>query len=325
MKRTWYIVLVSLAMFGCCRKGKDFQELRIAYVMAPGGTSHEAANKIKELVESNTDGKIHVRLYPNGALGNDRILTEGLLLGSQDLIITGTALVGWWAPEYGLIEAPFLFRDYEHLNKVLQGDVGKEIEQRIYEKCGLLFLGYLHRGPRYLTTTDRKIQTPDDLLGLKLRVPELPTYIKSWKMFGANPSPIPYSDMYMALKQGVVDGQENPLEVIYTSHLYEAQSYIMNTRHLIGFYVIAAGERFFSKFSEQHQQIISEAITEAVVYHNGIVESYELEYIRKLKEHGARFVDVNRHSFEKLAREKLPLEFSDTWKSGVFDRIVSIE
>ena len=324
--RLWGMIFLSLmTMYSCSVKKGSKQDLKIAYVMAPGGTSHEAAIKIGELVEKYTNGEIKTRLYPNGVLGNDRILVEGLSLGSQDIVIMGTAVIGWYTPEYGLIEAPFLFRDYDHLDKVLYGEIGKEIEQRIFDKCKLHFLAYFHRGSRYLTTTNTEIRTPEDLDGLKMRVPELPTYIKSWDIFGANPTPIAYSDMFMALKQGVVDGQENPLEVIYTSHLYETQSYVMNTRHLVGFYAVAVSDRFYKKYSQEHQNIIKKAVLEAASYQNGLVQEYEHEYKRKLEEHGVKFIDVDREAFEKLAKEKLPPEFKDSWEPGVFERIVNVK
>ncbi len=303
----------------------DKQELKIAYVMAAGGASHEAAIKIGELVEKYSEGQIKTRLYPNGVLGNDRILVEGLNLGSQDIVIMGTAVIGWYTPEYGLIEAPFLFRDYDHLDKVLYGDIGKEIEQGLYNKSKLHLIAYLHRGSRYLTTTNNEIRTPDDLKGLKMRVPELPIYVKSWDIFGANPTPIAYSDMFMALKQGVVDGQENPLEVIYTSHLFETQSYIMNTKHLVGFYAVAVSDRFYKKYSKEHQEIIKRAVSEAASYQNSLVQKYEDEYKRKLEEYGVKFIDVDRKAFEKLAKEKLPSEFKELWEPGLFERIVNVK
>lgn len=321
----WYLILLLLTLFACNGKKNNTPELKIAYVMAPGGASHEAALKIGELVEEYSGGQIKTRLYPNGILGNDRVLVEGLKLGSQDMVIMGTSVIGWYLPEYELIEAPFLFRDYNHLDKVLYGEIGKEIEQRLFEKCNIRFIAYLHRGSRYLTTTNTIIRKPEDLEGLKLRVPELPVYIKSWEIFGANPTPIAYSDMFMALKQAVADGQENPLEVIYTSHLYETQSYIMNTRHLIGFYAVAVSDRFYKKFSRKNCKIIEKAVLEAANYQNGLVQEYEDEYKKKLKEHGVLFIDVDREAFEKLSKERLPVEFKDAWEPGVFERIINVK
>ena len=319
----WSVVMIGLLAGNACSSSReDSRVLRIAYVMAPGGASHEAGLKIAELVEKYSDGRIAGRVYPNGVLGNDRILVEGLKLGSQDMVIIGTSAIGWYLPEYEFIEAPFLFRDYNHLDSVLYGDIGKEIEQRIYEKSGIHFLAYFHRGSRYLTTTNTVVRSPDDLKGLKMRVPELPVYIKSWEIFGANPTPIAYSDMFMALKQGVVDGQENPLEVIYTSHLYETQAYVMNTRHLVGFYEVAVGDRYFKKFSPEEQAIIERAIHEAAEFQNKLVDEYEAVYRAKLEESGVQFIDVDRGAFEKLAKEKLPVEFKESWELDVFERII---
>ena len=104
------------------------------------------------------------------------------------------------------------------------------------------------------------MKAPSDLEGLKLRVPALPVYIKSWKIFGANPTPLDYSDIFIALKQGVVEGQENPLEVIYSSHLYEVQKYVMNTKHLLSFYVLVIGDAFYEKYTPQEQEILLSAI-----------------------------------------------------------------
>jgi len=317
-----FIILSSCQNLGKYKKGES--ELKLAYVMAPGGAVHEGALEFARLVEKNTGGKTKVKIYPNGQLGNDRELNESMILGTVDMIITGPSVIGWYAPKYGIMEAPFMFRSYGHLEKVLNGDIGKEIESKL-EKFGIHFISYWLRGPRYLTTTDKIIKSPEDLKGLKLRVPELPTYIRSWKVFGANPTPLPYSDMFMALKQGVVDGQENPLEVIYTSHLYETQKYVMETKHLLSFYIFEAGDAFFKKFSPENQTIIIDAAKQAAVYQNNLMEEYEAAYKKKIKEHGTKFIQVDRPAFETLAIEVIPPYFEGKWKEGLFERIQNIK
>lgn len=317
------LVILSFSLFSCNyldKNKKGESELKVAYVMAPGGSVHEGALEFARLVEKNSNGKIKVKLYPNGQLGNDRELTESMILGSVDMILTGPSVIGWYAPEYGIMEAPFMFKSYDHLIQILKGDIGNDIEKKL-KKSGIHFISYWLRGPRYLTTTDKVIHSPPDLEGLKLRVPELPTYIRSWKVFGANPTPLPYSDMFMALKQGVVDGQENPLEVIYTSHLYETQKYIMETKHLLSFYIFAAGDPFYKKFSPENQNIIFNAAREAAIYQNRLMEEYEAEYRKNLMEFGTEFIEVDREAFEELAMEVIPPFFEGKWKSGIFDRI----
>jgi TRAP-type transport system periplasmic protein len=320
-----FLIIISIFILFSCSENKQYKEFRLAYVMAPGGTSHSAAEKFSELVYKRSGGKIRVKLYPNGILGNDRILVEGLRLRSIDMIIAGPSIIGWNAPQFSVIEAPFVFRSYEHMEKVMYGEIGKEIETAMYKQRKIHFLAFLHRGPRYLTTTNTIIQEPKDLQGLKLRVPELPIYIKSWRTFGANPTPLAYSDMFMALKQGVVDGQENPLEVIYTSHLYETQKYIMETKHLISFYVASIGDYFYEKFTDQEQHLLTEAIKDAAVYQNDLVIKYDAEFREKLIASGVEFIEVNMEAFEELAVETLPDLFRDRWAPNIYERIKAVK
>ena len=316
-------LFVALLFFSCSEK-KDYKEFYLAYSMSQGGTPHAAAEKFAELVEERSEGKIKVKLYPNRILGHERLLMEGLNLRSVDMVIPGPAIIGWYTPEYGVFEAPFIFRDYDHMDKVLNGEIGEEIKTAMYNRRKLHILSFFYRGPRYLTTTDKIIKTPDDLRGLKLRVPELSIYIKSWKVFGANPTPLAFSDVFMGLKQGVIDGQENPLEVIYSSHLHEIQKYAMKTEHLLSCYFVCVGDYFYKKFDEAEQKILQEAIVEASHYQNDLMIQYEAHYISELIKAGVEFVDVDKESFEKLALEKLPNIFPNDWAT-IYQRIRDVE
>ncbi|PXX21658.1 TRAP transporter substrate-binding protein [Arenibacter sp. ARW7G5Y1] len=320
------ILSIVCLTIGC----KNFQkeppnEFKLAYVMSPGGLAHKGALKFAELVKQRTNGEITVSLYPSGQLGGDRVLSEGLLLGSTDGILSGPSMIGWYAPQYSLIEAPFVFRDYDHLDKVMNGDIGTEISKSIEENFGINLVAQWYRGPRYLTTTNRKIYSPSDLDGIKLRVPELPTYIKSWKNFGANVTPVPYSDMFMALKLGVVEGQENPLEVIYTSNLYEVQEFVMETQHLISFYLFAVGPRFSKKYPPKIVKIIEGCAIDAGQYQNDLVVKYESVYRDKLIKKGMKFIPVDKNAFRELATKELPRQFKGKWKDGLYQRIGTIK
>lgn len=298
---------------------------RLAYVMSAGGVVHSGAEKFAEIVSEKTNGKVRMKLYPGSQLGNGRVLAEGLRLGIVDGVINGPAIVGWYAPKYGAIEAPFVFRDYSHLNKVMNGDVGDEIENLLKKRQQISMLSYWHRGPRYLTTGNKIVKTPPDLEGMKLRVPELPTYIKSWRIFGANTTPIPYSDMFMALKLGVVEGQENPLEVIYSENLHEVQNYVIETKHLLSFYIFSVGENFELKFDQSTQKIIMEALKVAREYQNKLLQDYEKKYRDMLKERGMEFINPNREAFRKLALTEFPQAFKGIWAEDLFKRIRKVE
>ena len=313
------VIMTSLA--GCAEK-RDEKIIRMAYVSGPTVLLHKAAEQFAERVAERSEGRLRVKLYPGGQLGDDRETVEGLKLRSIDMTVMGCALIGWYAPEYGLVEAPFVWRDYEHIDRVWRGEIGDDLRDTMRERAGVEMLHLWYRGPRYLTTTSKKIHTPEDLRGLKLRVPELEVYLKSWQTFGANTTPLPFTDMFMALKLGVVEGQENPLATIYGNNLHEVQKYIMETKHLIGFYVFCTGPYLDERFTAEEQKIILDAARDATEWHNQEVERAEAEYREKLSEAGVEFVPVDREAFLSLAKEKIPAQFEETWKPGLYRRIL---
>jgi len=296
-------------------------ELKLAYVMSPGGPAHEAAQYFAELVRRASGGKLTVKLFPSAQLGNDRELAEALMIGSVDLVLGGTAPIGWYLPEYAAIEAPFAFRDYGHMDRVLNGPIGQEIADAFERRKGIRILAWWHRGPRYLTTTNRKVRHPRDLIGLKLRVPELPTYIEAWRILGASPTPITYSEIFMALKQGIVEGQENPLEVIYTSSFYEVQKYVMRTEHLLGCYMMMIGRPTLGHLGRDKVALLRKAAQEAGRYEHELMVKYDREFERRLTELGMEFVDVDREAFRQRVVDELPKRFRTEWAPRFFQRI----
>ena len=313
--------ILSLVLAASCSRHLEEKIIRVAYVSGPTELLHTAAEEFARRVAEKSAGRLRVKLYPGGQLGNDREIAEGLKLRSIDISITGCAIIGWYAPEYGLVEAPFLWRDYAHVEGIWNGPIGTELRETMQQNAGIRMLYPWYRGPRYLTTTEKKVTRPDDLSGMKLRVPELEVYIKSWQTFGANVTPLPFNDMFMALKLGVVEGQENPLATIYGCNLHEVQQYIMETRHLIGFYVFCVGTYFDERFTEEERTVILTAAREATDWHNKEVEQSEAEYRRKLEEGGVEFVPVDQEAFRTLAREKIPGQFEKSWKPDLYRRI----
>ena len=316
--RSRIFALLLLVLTGCQQNDKS--ELKLAYVMSPGGPAHEAAQKFAELVQTKTDDQLSVRLFPSAQLGNDRELVEGLGIGSVDLVLSGAAPIGWYIPQYGAIEAPFVFDSYEHLDQVLAGSVGQEMEAALLKAKDIRILSYWHRGPRYLTTTNRKVETPDDLAGLKLRVPELKTYMEAWSLLGANVTPITYSEMFLALKQGIVEGQENPLEVISTSSLDEVQKYVMETEHLLGFYMLMINNQQLARLAPNQQQALREAASEAGLLEHDLMLQYDEQYKQQLRNAGMEFVTVDREAFREPVIQQLPKRFAGEWLDGLLQQ-----
>ena len=316
------LLLAAACLSGCApSSGPQPKIIRLAYTAGTSELLHLASVRLAERVKAESGGRLVVRLYPSGQLGNERELMEGLRLGSADMIVTGLAIIGWYAPEYGVFEVPFLWRDYDHLQKVWNGPVGEELRAVMQARAQVRLMQPWFRGPRYLTTTSRKVLSPDDLKGMKLRVPELEVYIKAWQIFGANVTPVPFTDMFMALKLGVVDGQENPLATIFASHLNEVQKYAMETRHLISFYVPAIGPYLERRLDAEERALLMRALDDATRWHNEEVERAESEYRAKLEAAGMTFVPLDTEPFRRLARERLPPPFAHVWKPGLFGRI----
>jgi TRAP-type transport system periplasmic protein len=316
------VTAFCMLLLAGCAPESDVKTIRMGYVSGPTELLHSAAKEFAERVSQQSAGKLRVKLYPSGQLGDDRETVEGLRLRSIDTTVMGCAFIGWYAPEYGMTEAPFVWRDYQHIDRVWRGKIGEGLRKTLRDRTGMEMLHLWYRGPRYLTTTSKKIHSPDDLRGLKLRVPELEVYVKSWQTFGANTTPLPFTDMFMALKLGVVEGQENPLATIYGNNLHEVQKYIMETQHLIGFYVFCVGPHLDERFTEQEREVILEAAQYATDWHNREVERSEAEYRKMLTEAGVEFVPVDREAFLALAKERIPGQFEKIWKPGLYRLIL---
>lgn len=315
------IPFLALLACGCGGDASAPKIFRVAYAQGPTELLHQAALRMAAQIQEESGGRIEVRLYPSGQLGNEREIVEGLKLGCADMIVTGGAVIGWYAPEFGAFEAPFVWRDYGHVERVWNGAPGEGLRRALEKRADIRLLRPWFRGPRYLTTTSRKVLSPDDLKGLKLRVPELEVFIKSWQTFGANVTPIPFTDMFMALKLGVVDGQENPLATVYANHLHEVQKYIMETRHLVSFYLPAVGSRFTRRFDEKEQALVMRAFDAATAWHNREVARAESVYRAEIEKAGVEFVPLDVEPFRKLARERIPGQFKTVWVPGLYEQI----
>ena len=319
-------MLFALLFSGCEKADKPAVKVfRITYSSGPTELVHKAALRMAEQINRESGGTLNARVFPSGQLGEDRKLIEGLRLRSVDMVFPGLAIASWYAPEYGAVEAPFIWRDYDHIERVWENGLGEELGLVLQQRAGIRTLNPWFRGPRYLSTSTRKVLRPEDLKGLKLRVPDIDIYVKSWQVFGSDVTPVPVTDLFMALKLGVVEGQENPLATIAANHLYEVQRYIMETRHLISFFLPAIGPSFERRFTAEEQKIILDAFHDTTGWHNAEVEQSEAEYIKILEAGGVEFIPLDIDPFRKLALEKLPLLFQNTWKPGLYETIFNAE
>jgi tripartite ATP-independent transporter DctP family solute receptor len=324
--------VVSAVFAGCSsqkpageQKPVKAKELKLGYINAPVGPMHEAALKFAEIVKQKTNGQYTVKVYPNSQLGNERELADAVSLGTVDMTLSGPTPITWYIPQYSVVESPFLYRDLDHYMKMYKSDVGQELKDQLLKTKGLRVLDFWFRGPRYLTA-NKEIKNLDDLKGLKIRVPESEIPLETWRILGANPTPIAFNELYMGLKQGVVVAQENPLEMIFASSLYDVQKFVMNTKHAHSAYFLMINDKLFTSMPADVQKTLQEAAVEAGLYEKELMLKSESEFKKKLEEKGVKFVDLDMKPFNDLVSTELPKKLqSKNKRMDIYEKVKAMK
>ncbi|WP_353979892.1 TRAP transporter substrate-binding protein [Salinicola endophyticus] len=261
---------------------------------------NKAALKFKELVEANSDGRIEVQVFPNEQLGNEMDVINSIQLGTADMTITGESLQNW-APKAAMMAVPYLFKDADQLRRAVEGDVGKQIEAQITERTGLVPLAWFERGPRELTS-NRPIKTPDDLDGLRIRVPNVPLFVDTWKALGARPTPMAFSEVFTALQQNTIEAQENPLSLIESASFNEVQKYVDMTDHVRSWIYVVIGKQKLESMPADLQQVVRDAASQMQSYEETLFAADQKRLEQALKDKGMTFVEVDQAAFAKKAK-----------------------
>jgi tripartite ATP-independent transporter DctP family solute receptor len=294
-------------------------ELRYGNSYAPDHPTNVASRRFAEIVAEKTDGKVKIALFPGGQLGTDRAQAEGTIMGTQDMVLIGTGGISEISPKMGIGECPIIGRDVEHMGKVLDSDVGAELTDELLKKRGLRVLSFWYYGSRMLTS-NRPIRSPADMKGFKLRTPQVPVMVAMGRSWGAEPTPMDLSELYLSLQTNVVDGQENPVPTIAGNKFNEVQKYLMLTRHVMTPSVLIISERVFSRLDPAYQKVIVDAAREAKLLNDRLTQEAESpELIKKL---GMEVVEPDVEAFRK-ATEVVPPQFEAVWGKGLYERIVN--
>ena len=309
------IVLLALSVFvsfASAALAADKIVLKFGHLADEKNTWHLGALKFKELVEKNSGGRIEVKIYPNEQLGKEKDLVTSIQTGTADMGIFGETLTTFGADKTIFMATPYLLRDAAHLHKVAGGEMGKEIEAQVLEKAKLRVLGYMERGPRELTSS-RPVKTPDDLKGMKIRLPNVPIFLAAWEALGAKPIPMAFSEVFTSLQQGTIEGQENPYALIASAHFYEVQKYLNKTSHVRGWIYVCIGEKRFASLPDDLKKVVLDAGKEMQAYENKLFLEEEGKLEKLLKEK-MTFVDVDQAAFAKIASEAVLKNLNDSQK-----------
>ena len=266
------------------------QKVNIGVVVGPNFAHTMAAMKFKEEVEKNLPGKYEVVVHHSGALGNELQVLQQIQLGTTQMAVTTTGPMESFVPEIKALEMPFLFPSYEAADKVLDGRIGADLMKR-FEKAGIVGLRFLDNGFRDVTNSKRPVKTPADLTDLKIRTMESPTHLAIWRAIGANPTPMAWP-IVTQLQQGVIDGQENPIAVIYGAKLNEAgQKYLTLTRHVYSALVIVANKAFIDKMPPGDRKVFFEAAKAGSLTGRAYIRTNEAKQLAALKAAGVQVVE----------------------------------
>jgi len=285
-------------------------KLTLGHGAAPGNPRHEASVKFAEILKAKTSGRIEVQVAPSAQLGDDAAMVTALRTGALDMSANSQGAVANAVPEYAAFGMPFLFSNAAAAFKLLDGPLGKELADKSAEK-GLIALGFWDNGIRQMTNSKRPIAKVEDLKGLKMRTPPDTVLVEIMQALGAEAQQIKFAELYVALQQGVVDGQENPLVNFHASKLYEVQKNLALTNHQFQMTPFLMSKRSWDKLSDADKKAVQEAAAEATALQRKLSQESEDKLLADLKAKGVQVTTVDKAAFAKATAP-----VTDKWMSG---------
>jgi len=296
--------------------------IRVAHTEPSAGTLNKACEEFKEWMETESKGNITVELYPDGSIsGSDNDLTQAVATGSIEISLSATAGLTNYSEKFGILDMPFLFNDYQCAFNAVDGDLGKALNENL-NQTGLTILGYAMNGIRETTNNVRPITQPDDFKGIKMRAMNSPTHIAMYECYGANPTPMSFGEVYTGLQQGTVEGQDNPVDVIYNQQFQEVQKYLSLTHHNVGFMAVVANDAWYKGLSDENRDLVDQGIKDHLIgYERQLKLDETSDYIKKLQEAGMEVNDVTPENHQKFVESVQPMyeEYTGIFGQDLFD------
>ncbi|WP_119157555.1 TRAP transporter substrate-binding protein [Caldimonas tepidiphila] len=295
--------LLALAAFAAIPFAAHAQavKLTLGHGAAVGNPRHEGAVKFAEVVKAKSGGRIEVQVAPSGQLGDDAAMVTALRTGALDMSANSQGAVSVAVPEYAAYGMPFLFNTSEQAFKLLDGPLGKELAEQSAKK-GMVVLGYWDNGIRHMTNSKRPITKVEDMKGLKMRTPPDAVLVDIMQALGAEAQQIKFAELYVALQQGVVDGQENPLANFHASKLYEVQKHLALTSHMFQMTPFLMSKRTWDRLSDADRKAVTEAAVEATALQRKLSAEADEKLLADLKSKGVQVTTVDKAAFAKATQ-----------------------
>ncbi len=313
-----FVLYISLCILMWSTAAHAVTKVKLAHVFPETHAHHIAIEKyFKPYVEKHTNGDLIIEIYPNSQLGGERQCVEGLTIGTLQMALSASSILTGFAPEFQVFDLPYLFTNKEEVYKAVDGQFGQKLNA-LLPPIGIRNIAYIDSGFRAITNNKGPIEKPEDMHGLKIRVQENPLYISLYRTLGASPVPINYGELYTALQQKTVDGQDQQIPLIYTNKFYEVQKYCSLTNITYTAAVLLVSEMWFQSLPEEYQNVLVEAGRICTNEQRKLIKQQEGEFIRLLKDEGLVINDItpeNKAAFINITKPVYKV-FTDSVKDG---------
>lgn len=322
---TCALLISATGLFGIAGTANAQTKLKWAHVYETSEPFHKWSVWAGDEIKKRTNGKYEVQVFPASTLGKEADINQGLTLGTVDIILTGASFAGRSYQPLAVSYFPFIFRDAEHQLKYAQSDVFKELAKGYDDKTGNHITALNYYGARHVTSTAaRPITKPEDMKGLKIRVPDAPAYLAFPKSLGANATPIAFAEVYLALQNGTVDAQENPLPTIEAKKFYEVQKNISLTGHIVDSLLTVVSGQLWGKLSADEKKIFGDVMQEAAEKTGREIIASEARLVDEFKKKGNNVITVDKAAFrEAVLKSTKPTD--QGYRQADYDRIVNIK
>jgi TRAP-type transport system periplasmic protein len=323
-RRKWMgAALASVAAGTSVGRAQAATTLRWATVLPANHPSVTMMDRVAKQVRDETGGAVDIQTFPAGQLGSSRDVIESTSSGAIQIVDEGAAQFGQFVPQFSILEAPYIWRDPQHVRRVLTSPLLDEMNAMLVAKRSMRVIGSTYYGKRHVTSGTRAINTVDDMKGFKLRIPEVDTFRAMAEAWGARPTPLNIGELYLALSQGAVDGQENPLPTIQSNKFFEVQKYLVLTGHIITPRLIVVNEVAWQALDAKGRQSLKAAVETHGIAQDNEILSQEAKLADTFKAAGMTIIQPDLDSFRKPVLATLPAKFESKWGKGLWERIAA--
>ncbi|MGO4763644.1 TRAP transporter substrate-binding protein [Cupriavidus sp. 2KB_3] len=306
MRRTTLKLALVAAAIGMTAPAMAQSTAKFGYGSADDHPQGLAAKRFAELVKDKTAGRIKVNTYGSGKLGSDPAMQSSVQGGTLEFMVGPTSNLVGAVKELAIFDLPYIVSDYKEADALMDGPVGQQLLAKL-DAIGLVGLAYWENGFRSLTNSKHPIKRLEDMAGLKVRVIQNPVFIETFKTLGANPVPMPYTELYGALESKAVDAQENPVGLIDTSKFYEVQKYLSLTGHVYSPFIVIASKKWWGKLSDADRKAVKDAAVEAGKYERQLQRDQAVKLLEQLKAHGMQVNELSPGELQRLRTAVRPV------------------